>query len=87
MIELVFHRRAARYYQRLPMNVKELLKAKFELLRKDPNNFPGVIKMAGSWSNHFRFRSGDLRIIFKYNSDSTRIYVNYIGPRGGIYKK
>ena len=87
MNELVLHRRAARYYRRLPANVKVSLSGKLEKLQEDPLNYPGAIKMAGEWSGYHRFRDGNLRVIFYYQVEERRIYVNFIGPRGDVYKK
>jgi len=43
--------------------------------------------MSGKWSGYRRFRHGDLRLIYPYRPEENRVYVNYIGPRGDIYKK
>lgn len=87
MNELVLHRRAARYYRRLPANVKVSLSEKLGKLREDPLNYPGAIKMAGDWAGYNRFRDGNLRVIYKYQANENRVYVNFIGPRGDVYKK
>lgn len=87
MNELVLHRRDARYYKRLPENIKQALKAKLETLRDDPENYPGASRLAGDWAGYSRFRHGDLRVIYVYKAEESCVYVNFIGPRGDIYKK
>jgi len=87
MNELILHRRAARYYERLPGDVKISLAEKLEALRDDPLGYPGSIAMAGEWAGYRRFRHGGLRIIYTYRPEESRVYVNHIGPRGDVYKK
>jgi len=85
--ELLLHRRAARYRERLPEDLKASLDAKLESLREDPLGYSGSIRMSGKWSGYRRFRHGDFRVIYAFRPEENRVYVNYIGPRGDIYKK
>ena len=87
MNELLLHRRARRYYDRLPANVKSALKAKLDKLCEDPENYPGAIRMSGEWNGFCRFRHGDLRVIYQYQSEESVVFVIIIGPRGDVYKK
>jgi mRNA interferase RelE/StbE len=87
MNELVLHRRAARYFERLPANDKESLRKKLKKLQQDPERFPGASKLSGIWSDYCRFRHGNLRVIYAYHPKERRIYINYIGPRGDVYKE
>jgi len=42
--------------------------------------------MAGEWRGYYRLRIGDIRVIFWPDLKTKTIYVDYIGPRGDIYK-
>lgn len=87
MPELVLHRRAQRYARRLPADLKEKVKESLAKLAEDPDNYHGAITMSGQWQGYRRIRIGQLRVIYSYQIDSGIIYVDYLGPRGEIYKK
>ena len=42
--------------------------------------------MVGEWQGYYRLRIGDFRVIFWLDQEARIIYVDYIGPRGDIYK-
>jgi mRNA interferase RelE/StbE len=86
MPQLVFHRRAARYFERLDGRTKAQLREKLEALASDPLAFPGVKPMAGEWQGFFRLRQGDLRVIYTLDLPQNLVVVAHIGPRGDVYK-
>ena len=49
MAQLVLHRRAARYFERLDERLKAQLRARLEELARDPLAMAGVKPMAGEW--------------------------------------
>jgi len=89
VFKVVIHRRAASYLKRLPntqkYTQKERLKKALSELARDPFR-PGVKAMAGEWRGYYRLRIGDIRVIFWPDLKTKTIYVDYIGPRGDIYK-
>ncbi len=85
MFRVVVHKRAASYIRRLPREQKERLKKALEELAHDPFR-PGVKAMVGEWRGYYRLRVGNLRVIFWVDRESRTIYVDYIGPRGDVYK-
>jgi mRNA interferase RelE/StbE len=42
--------------------------------------------MTGQWKGYSRIRIGELRVIFEIDELTRTIYVDYLGPRGEIYK-
>ena len=86
MAQLVLHRRAARYYDRLDERLKVQLRAKLDELAQDPLAMPGVKPMAGEWRGFYRLRHGDLRVLYLFDQLNDRVIVAHIGPRGDIYK-
>jgi len=83
----VLHRRVQRYARKLPEDLKEKVKESLAKLAEDPDNYSGAIKMAGQWQGYRRIRIGNLRVIYSYQTEEGVIYVDYLGPRGEIYKK
>jgi len=86
MPAIVVHRRAARYFQRMDTRVKRQLKAKLELLARNPDAMPGVKRMAGEWEGFYRLRHGDLRVIYFHDRSVDTIFIAHVGPRGDVYK-
>ena len=86
MLEIVLHRRALRYLQRLSRPERERVREALDRLAKDLASYPGVVKMAGEWVGYQRIRIGDLRVIIWYDEEEQTLYVDHIGPRGDIYK-
>ena len=85
MFQVVVHKRAASYLKRLPSDQKERLKKALRELAQDPFR-SGVKAMVGEWRGYYRLRVGNLRVIFWVDQETRTIYVDYIGPRGDIYK-
>jgi mRNA interferase RelE/StbE len=84
--QLIVHRRAARYLERMDARIKAQLKTKLEQLAQNPTLMPGVKPMAGEWAGFHRMRHGSLRVIFLHDSVADTIMIAHIGPRGDIYK-
>jgi mRNA interferase RelE/StbE len=86
MPQLVLHRRAARYFDRLDERIKAQLREKLTALASEPFTAAGVKPMQGDWKGYYRLRHGDLRIIYTIDKDKDLLVVAHIGPRGDIYK-
>lgn len=84
--QLLLHRRAARYFDRLDARVKAQLRARLEALTRDPMAGPGIKPMAGEWKGFYRMRHGDLRIIYTLDPVHDAVVIAHIGPRGDVYK-
>jgi len=87
MSEVIVHRRALRYLQRLSHPDRERVRTALAHLAENPAAYLGVVPMAGEWTGYQRIRIGDLRVIFWYDEQDDLIYVDHIGPRGDIYKQ
>lgn len=86
MPQLVLHRRAARYFERLDERMKAQLRAKLEVLARDPFSMPGVKPMLGEWKGFYRLRHGDLRAIYTFDPAHDTVVIAHLGPRGDVYK-
>ena len=86
MSQIVIHRRAVRYLERLSGPDRERIQKALAHLMEAPDTYPGAIQMAGEWAGYQRIRIGDFRVIFWYDGNEDIIYVDHIGLRGDIYK-
>ncbi|HUS34511.1 MAG TPA: type II toxin-antitoxin system RelE/ParE family toxin [Verrucomicrobiae bacterium] len=86
MPQLVLHRSAAHYFERLDERIKAQVRAKLISLADSPFTAVGVKPMQGEWKGFYRLRHGDLRIIYTVDKATDRLIVAPIGPRGDVYK-
>jgi len=87
MYRLIIHRRAASYLQKLPFHQQEPLKAALKRLADNPFNSPHIKAMVGEWQGYYRLRVQNQRVIYWLDRENLIIYVDYVGPRGDIYKQ
>jgi mRNA-degrading endonuclease RelE of RelBE toxin-antitoxin system len=64
---------------------KRICKA-LQTVKRDPFWHDKIRKLRGKLKGRFRFRTDDIRIIYKVVEESKTIFVEAIGKRGGIYK-
>lgn len=86
MSKVVVHGHVARYLQRLPKRTKEKIKNILKELEENPLERSGVKHMVGQWAGYHRLRVGKMRIVFWFDEKADVVYVDYIGPRGDIYR-
>lgn len=84
--QLLLHRRAARYFDRLDDRLRVQRHAKLEALARDPQAAVGVKPMQGEWNGFYRPRHGGLRVIYTLDSERDAVVIAHIGPRGDAYK-
>ena len=85
MYEVRLSRRARRYYERVDADTARRLGRCFEALSKDPYG-GGDIKPLKGMKGVYRFRVGDLRVIYEVEVDKRVVKVYSILPRGEAYK-
>lgn len=91
MHRVEFHKKAEKSLKKMPQNrAQQILKAVRELAEMtDPSDHHQVIAMQGNWLGHWRMRVGSYRVIFRLiqegDSEILLVWVNHVGPRGGIY--
>lgn len=87
MSEVIVHRRALCYLQRLSHPDRERVRTVLARLGENPTVYPGVVHMTGEWAGYQRIRVGELRVIYWHDEQDDIIYVDHIGPRGDVYKQ
>lgn len=78
---------AKKYCRKANKKTVELLAECFKHLEGNPFYHPGgkIKRLKGH--NLYRFRAGDLRIIYEINELTREVPVHLISPRGDAYKK
>ena len=76
-----------KYYRRVPAAIGKALKACFIQLENSPHHHLGKIKKLQGYQSLYRYRVGDLRVIYEINESRREVAVVAILPRGDAYKK
>ncbi|MFQ5794095.1 MAG: type II toxin-antitoxin system RelE/ParE family toxin [Candidatus Bipolaricaulia bacterium] len=84
--EVRLSRSARKYYEKCDPDVAKQLETCFEDLEKDPfPPHPRIKKLRGELSGNYRFRVGQLRVVYTIFKDERVVYIRAIGPRGDVY--
>jgi mRNA interferase RelE/StbE len=86
MYEVRLSHRARRYYDRVSADTARRLNRCFEALAKDPLA-GGDIRRVQGMSGVYRFRVGNLRVIYEVDTKQRIVKVSAILPRGEAYKQ
>lgn len=82
---IVFERQAERAFKRLPRNLAQRLDRAILKLATNPRPI-GYKKLEG-YSDLYRIRVGDWRIVYTIEDDQLIVLVVEISPRGGVYRE
>jgi mRNA interferase RelE/StbE len=86
MYKVILHRNAAKFYGAAEKKVKLRIATAIEDISKSPRLNIHIKKLQG-WLGHlYRYRLGDLRILFEINDDIRTIRITSIDTRGSVYK-
>ncbi len=76
-----------KYYRRVPAQIAKALKACFAQLEVNPHHGMNRIKRLHGHDNLYRYRVGELRVVYEINEAAKIVAIVAILPRGDIYKK
>ncbi len=73
---------AEKVLAKIPSKIQAQIRAKIAALAVNPRA-PGPM---GGFSNRYRFRQGDYRVIYEVEDDRMVVVVVKVGARGDVYK-
>ena len=85
VFELRLSHEANKFYQKLPPKRARQLNRALESLSRDPLAGPQLKRLHGPLEGSWRYRVGDLRIIYRVDLTARIVWVETIGPRGSVY--
>jgi mRNA interferase RelE/StbE len=85
MYRVFFHKYAENYYRKQNQKVRARLDKAFEYLKSNPYRGTNIKRLTGELSHLYRYRIGNLRILYEIHETSKIVRVKNIGPRGDIY--
>lgn len=86
MYQVVVDSQAKKYLDKLPRPEREKIITKLRFVAADPfGPLPDATSLKGEKST-FRFRVGNIRIVYDLDTANKRVVVWKIRPRGEVYK-
>jgi mRNA-degrading endonuclease RelE of RelBE toxin-antitoxin system len=77
---------AAKYYKKMDLHTKQTLNRCFDNLRLDPENHSSIKKLHGKLKGLLRYRTGQIRIVYRIEKADNTVIILAIASRGSIYK-
>jgi len=85
MYRVELSREARRFYQRCDKPVAGKLSRCFAALEKDPRAGNNVKALKGQLAGSYRYRAGDLRVVYTINERAVSVCVITIAKRSDVY--
>lgn len=87
MYEVKLVNSAAKYYKKMDLETKQALNRCFDNLKVDPENHSNIKKLHGKLIGLYRYRVGQIRIVYRIEKTDNVVVILAIAPRGNIYKR
>ena len=85
MFEVRLSHEALKCYRKLPTKRLRQVNRALDQLSQDPFGGPQIKRLHGPLEGSLRYRIGDLRVIYQVDPKTRLVWVETIGPRGGVY--
>ena len=86
MFRVELSREAQRFYERCDKAVSKKLARCFESLERDPRSGNNVKALKGDFDGAYRYRLGDLRVVYTINDRDVIVFVITIAKRSDVYE-
>lgn len=86
MYRLVLSREAERFYQRCDKPAAGKLARCFAALEQDPRGGNNVKPLKGQFTGAYRYRVGNLRVVYTINDATLTVFVITIANRKDVYE-
>ena len=86
MYRVIFHKNPAKYYKNADKKVQSRIHSAIDVLLKNPRYHAHIKKLEGKLQDMYRYRLGNLRILYEIHEDMKTIRIKAIDVRGSIYK-
>jgi mRNA interferase RelE/StbE len=86
MYRIELSREAQRFYERCEKSVSRKLARCFESLERDPRAGNNIKALKGRFSGAYRYRVGDLRVVYSIHEREITVFVITIAKRSDVYE-
>ncbi|HLG31368.1 MAG TPA: type II toxin-antitoxin system RelE/ParE family toxin [Candidatus Brocadiales bacterium] len=86
MYKAILHKDAIKFYKRADTNLRKRINSAIEVIVQNPPYHIHIKKLQGDLSNMYRYRLGDIRILYEIHEDIGVVRIKTIEQRGSAYK-
>lgn len=86
MYKVELSREAQRFYEESDKGVSKKLARCFESLEADPRAGNNIKSLKGKFSGSYRYRVGDLRVVYTIDHEAVTVFVVTIAKRSDVYE-
>jgi mRNA interferase RelE/StbE len=86
MPKILLHRNAAKFYRNADEAIKSRISDAVDAIGQNPRLDGHVKKLKGELKHLYRFRKGDLRLLYEIDDSEDAVWVKTIEYRGSAYK-
>ena len=86
MYKVILHKVAVKFYKRADTNLRKRINSAIEVIVQNPCYHIHIKKLKGDLSSMYRYRLGDIRIIYEIHKDDKTTRIKVIEQRGNTYK-
>lgn len=86
MYKVELSREAQQFYERCDKAVSKKLARCFESLERNPRLGNNVKALKGRFTGSYRYRLGDLRVVYSVNDREVTVFVITIAKRSDVYE-
>lgn len=87
MYEIIITKTSQKFIVKQNSDTKARIEDAFENIKQNPKTHTNVKSLKGPLVGYYRYRVGDIRIIYRIDETKEQILVVGIGYRGDIYKE
>ena len=86
MYNVILHKDASTFYKKADAKLRERINTAVETILQNPGFNAHVKKLQGKLSKMYRYRLGDIRILYEIHEDIKTVRIKTIEYRGRAYK-
>jgi mRNA interferase RelE/StbE len=86
MYKIILHKNAAKYYSNADKKLQGRISAAVGTISENPRYHVHIKKLEGELRDVYRYRLGNLRILYEIHEDIKTIRIKAIEARGSAYK-
>ena len=83
--KVILHKDAVKDYKKSDSKLKARINKAIDAISENPFYGVHIKKLEGQLSCMYRYRIGDMRILYEIHNDIKIVRIKAIEPRGGVY--
>lgn len=86
MYKVILHKDAAKYYRNADKKLQRRINTAVDVILENPRYHVHIKKLEGELKHMYRYRLGNLRILYELHEEIKTIRIKAIEARGSVYR-